>query len=97
MRLSRLILCGLLALATAATADAGPLARLLGRGRCGGCQPAHYAPPVQYQPPVPMPQQGTVHMTSYVRTADPGPVATGYPAIQLGCPLPTCGPQGCWR
>lgn len=112
MRLSRLILTAAVLALTCTAATAGPIrnavARLTGRG-CGGCQPAagvRYSAPPTVQPqytqpaPVTMPATGqTVHLASYVRGADAGPVAApGYTPIRLGGVLPTvCGPSGCNR
>lgn len=98
--MKKLILTACLLAFTAASADAGPLRRLFGRGGCGGCgggcqtaQPT--AAPVQYQPAAPavtMPQTGTVQLVRHSTSYDPPAVTggVGYTPIRPGAPVPVC-------
>jgi hypothetical protein len=90
--MKRLILTACLLALTAASADAGPLRRLFGRGWCGGCQPT--AAPVQYPQaaPVTMPQTGTVQLVRHSTSYEPPAVTGGvqYQPIRLTSPVPVC-------
>lgn len=98
MRLSRLILCGLVLLSAAQVGHAGPLKRLFGRVRCHGvgCRPtATQSAPTR----VPTTAAAQVVQTSYSGVGVPID-ATPYRPIRLAVPLstgPACVGGSCPR
>jgi hypothetical protein len=93
--LTKLILCGVLAALSAASADAGPLRNLFARGRCpgAGCQPPAPQPAPAWVPATLAGYaQPVVVQTSYSGVGVPVD-ATPYQPIQVGRPLPVAPRQ----